>query len=287
MKSLVALLVLLIASESMANNRAGFAARTHGEGLPTTIGTHPYAEAHRERYMSEQGIETFERHGLTWYRGNSKGLALVKNTNTDERAFQNIMRGTQSIQTWRNGSDFISRLEEYTRRHGCIPKITSVSHGWRTDPDIGEIHGLSGARGYNGIYSTEDNRPKGLKQLGTRTLDRHLREAVQQGKVRFCETCIAQFYACNISTEFANVFADVSGCQTVLTTGQASPYFQKMDTEENRRLTLSAFHYWLGSAALWEERGRVGWYRVTPRKDNRGRTFELIKENLGPLYIAL
>lgn len=270
-----------------ANERAGFATSTHGEGLPLEIGVHPLAQEYRQQYISDQRIESYERFDLEFFRGNSKGIAMVKSTNAKEMAFVNIMKGTQVITTWKNGISFISTLEEYTKKYGCIPKLTNVSHGWRSEEDIGEVHGLSGSKGYNGIFSTEKHRPQGLKQIGSRTLETDLKAAVQSGRVKFCESCLVQIYACNVSTEFADVFAQISGCQTVLSTAQASPFFQKMETPEDRQLTLNAFHYWLSSAALWAERGRAGWYRATPIKDQRGQFMELIKENLGELYIAL
>ncbi len=280
-------MISVLNSPAYANSRAAIATKTHGEGLPRTISVDSRAEKFRQQFKNEQGITSYEHLGLTFYRGNSQGLAIVKTTNRTEMAFVNIMKGTEEIKTWTNGQSFINRLAEYTDKYGCIPKFTSVSHGWRTEEDIGEIHGLSGAKGYNGIFSRDENRPTGFKRFGSRTLDEHLREAVEDGSVKFCDTCLAQFYACNVSVEFADYFAEISGCQTVLTTGQASPYFQDMDTPENRRLTLSAFHYWLGTPAIWAERGKSGWYRVTPLKDHRGDITKFVRENLGPLYIAL
>lgn len=287
MKLSLVLCIALLCSQALSNERAGFATKTHGEGLPISIGTNYLAEEYRDQYMRDRGIEIYEKHGLDFFRGNSKGMAMVKSTNAKEMAFVNIMKGTQVVTTWKNGISFISALEDYTKKYGCIPKLTNVSHGWRSEEGIGEIHGLSGSKGYNGIYSTEKNSPKGLKNIGSRTLEKDLKEAVESGRVKFCQTCLVQIYACNVSTEFANVFSQISGCQTVLSTGQASPYFQKMDTPEDKQLTLSAFHHWFSSAALWAERGRVGWYRVTPIKDQHGQLMELIKENLGELYIAL
>lgn len=287
MKKTILVASLLIFSHAIANERAGFATRSHGEGLPRTIGTQAQALEYREQYIRDRGIESYEKLGLEFFQGNSKGVAMVKSTNDDEMAFVNIMKGTQVITTWKNGNSFISTLEDYTAKYGCIPKITNVSHGWRSEEDIGEVHGLSGSKGYNGIYSTEKHRPQGLKKIGSRTLEVDLKEAVDSGRVKFCQSCMVQIYACNVSTEFADTFAKVSGCQTVVSTGQASPYFQKMDSPEQRQLTLSAFHYWFSSAALWAERGNVGWYRATPLKDHQGRAYELVKENLGELYLAL
>jgi hypothetical protein len=289
MKIIVSAIALMITGSVFAQNntRALVSTATHGEGLPRTIGTNPYAEEYRQRFMDQQGISEYERLGLKFFRGNSRGLGLIKRNNQDEPAFTNILRGIQMTGVWTNGSSFIKQLEDYTSRYGCIPKITSTSHGWRSDDLTGEVHGLSGYRGFNGIYARDEHRPRNFDRFGTRTIETHMRQSIQAGKIRFCQTCVIQIYACNVSAEFANVFAQVSGCQTVTATGQGSPYFQKMGTAEERAKTTSAFHYWSSTAATWAERGRVGWHRVTPVKNNNGQVVELIKENLGGLYIAL
>lgn len=287
MKILASALALLLTSSVYANTRELVSTPTHGYGLPSTVGTNPYAEEYRARFMDQQGITEYERLGLTFYRGNSKGLGLIKRNNRDEPAFTNILKGIQMTGVWSNGASFIEQFEDYTARYGCIPKVTSTSHGWSSSDLLGEVHGLSGYRGFNGIYARDEHRPRGFNQLGTRTIETHMMKSIREGKIRFCGTCVAQFYACNVSAEFANVFAQASGCQTVVATGQGSPYFQKMDTAQERAKTLSAFHYWLSSAATWAERSKVGWHRVTPVKNNRGQVVELIKENLGTKYIAL
>lgn len=289
MKFLVGATLLFLASNVFAqsNTRVLVSTPSHGTGLPRTIGTQPYAEEYRQRYMDQQGITEYERLGLKFYRGNDKGLGLIKSNNMDEPAFTNILRGIQMVGVWSNGASFIEQLEDYTAQHGCIPKITSTSHGWLSNDLTGEVHGLSGYRGFNGIYARDEHRPRGFNRFGTRTIENHMMDSIRSGKIRFCQTCLIQVYACNVSTEFANVFAAASGCQTVVATGQGSPYFKEMDTAEQRARTQSAFHYWLSSAATWAERSRVGWHRVTPVKNNRGQVVELIKENLGGQYIAL
>jgi hypothetical protein len=288
MKILLSAVALILTSSVYAQStRELVSTATAGEGLPRTIGTHPYAEEYRQRYMDQQGITEYERYGLTFYSGNSRGLGLIKSNNMDEPAFTNILKGIQMTGVWKNGASFIDQLEDYTSRYGCIPKITSTSHGWLSTDLTGEVHGLSGYRGFNGIYALDEHRPRGFSQFGTRTIETHMMRSIREGKIRFCQTCVIQIYACNVSAEFANVFAQASGCQTVVATGQGSPFFQKMDSSLERNRTHSAFHYWLSSAATWAERGRVGWHRATPVKNRNGQVVELIKENLGGQYIAL
>ena len=77
----------------------------------------------------------------------------------------------------------------------------------------------------------------------------------------------------------------MTGCQVVVGTGATSPWFEKSETEEERKLMYNAFHYWKNVAGNWEERKNVGWYRVTPIKSNGERT-QFVKENLGELYKA-
>lgn len=288
MKTSLFLILSLVASvDAMADNRERISTSTHGVGLPYEVGTRAEGEAYRARYMRQEGIQSYQKYGVEFFRNNQRGLGLVKANNTDEPAFMNILKGIQKITTWRNGDSFIEAMEDYTSRYGCIPKITSTSHGWISPDELGEVHGLSGWNGLNGIYTRESQRPTGFGKFGSRTLEEHMAKSINQGKIKFCGTCIVQIYACNVSAEFANVFARLSGCQTVVGTGQGSPYFRSYETQEDRNLTTTAFHHWSSAAAVWEERGRVGFHRATPVKNSRGQVTNLVLENLGTHYIAL
>lgn len=225
MKGILCLLMLVTSTHAMADLRASMSTSSHGVGLPRTVGTHPYAVAHREQFKNNHQITSYisESTGIKHYRNGKVGLALIKNTNTDEAIFQGIIRGTQVISTWSSGNTFLKALEDYTSQYGCVPKVTSVSHGWRSENDGGDFHGLSGSRGFNGIYSRRQYQPTGpIHRIGTRSLDQEMRALVRQGKIRFCQTCIAQFYACNISTDFANVL------QRLVDVKQSSPQLKHL-----------------------------------------------------------
>ncbi len=272
----------------------------HGEGLPKKVAVRSEAVEYRKRFINRMGIiELKNELGLTVYENNDSGLALIKKGNDDEAAFNTVLnqRDYSTLLEWKNGPSFIKALKEYTSRNGCIPKIVSVSHGWRSSERTGEGSGLSGTNGINGIYSKEGNLPSSLGRLGTRSIEKDLAEAVRSGEVQFCDYCVAQFYACNISANFAKAFAKVSGCQSVVATGQNSPYFQSSETSADRNRMYKGAHYWLSAAGVWEERQtdamksrgeKLGtWYRATPLKDSSGRVTKIVEENLGDLYISL
>ncbi|MDD0853659.1 hypothetical protein HBN50_11165 [Halobacteriovorax sp. GB3] len=266
----------------------------HAKGLPADIEQRPEAIAYREAFIKEMGIqEVVDELGLTQFEGSNIGLALVKKGNENEGAFRTILakKNYALKKSWKNGKYFIKALEEYTSAKGCIPKITSVSHGWRSGGRKGEGHGLSGQKGFNGIYVNQSVAPEKIAKIGTRTLEKDMKEAMRKGTIRFCDLCIAQFYACNVSTFFAKSFAKITGCQTVVATGQNSPYFQSSQTQEEIDLIDKGAHYWKSESGAWEERqtdvmkekGQLKgtWYRATPLEDS------MVEENLGKTYLSI
>lgn len=273
---------------------------THSEGLPRKVQTAEAATEYRENFMEIMGISMEESElGIEVYKNNTKGLALIKRGNDEEPAFLNVVKNVtyNKFREWKNGPDFIEALEEYTKENGCIPKITSVSHGWRSSDRPGEGSGLSGSKGINGIFATSDDLPSSLGKMGTRSIEKDLSKAIAKGKVKFCGVCVAQFYACNISTKFAKTFSQVSGCQTVVATGQNSPHFKSFATSEDKKKVYEGAHYWSSGAGVWDERqtpqmkeaGEMmgTWFRATPLKSSTGSVVDIVEENLGSLYIAL
>lgn len=312
-KSLVATTVLLTSLCA----QAGLYNSYHGQGLPLKVGEDYRAVNYRNNFMNEMGITAVQGdYGLTQFEGNEVGFTMLKMKNENEGAFKNILaKAKQKYSSrWGNGKGFISSLRIYTQRYGCIPKITSVSHGWgSTDtvngesvPRQGEGKALSGPNptGSNGVYAYARDIPRGwyigAPAWTATSLDRELYNSVRNGSIKFCNSCIAQFYACNIATDFAKVFAQVSGCQTVVGTGQNSPVFQnKEKTHEGKQKIFSGAHYWGSFAAFWGENGKskeakalgqekpASWYRATPVKNNNGQIVDLVEENLGSKYISL
>lgn len=272
----------------------------HGEGLPKRVGQRREAIEYREDFKDRMGIySSVDSLGLTQYSNNKIGLALIKKGNTDEAAFQTVLaqKDYRSLKKWRNGPQFLEALEDYTKENGCIPKITSVSHGWRSDERPGEGNGLSGNKGVNGIYSSNQDTPTFIARFGTRTLQKHLKQKIDQGKIEFCSACVVQFYACNVGADFASTFSQVSGCQTVVATGQNSPMFQSTANAQERQKIYSGAHYWKSAPGVWAESSseakkkgydQLGtWFRSTPVKNSRGQVTGIVKENLGTQYIAL
>lgn len=272
----------------------------HGSDVPRLVGTKQTAIDYRETFKKEMGITSFtDELGITQYKGNDIGLALIKKNNTDEAAFITVLNQkdyTRRIE-WKNGPGFIEALKKYTSQHGCIPKITSVSHGWRSTERPGEGKGLSGSSGHNGIYATQADLPEAVRKIGSRSLEKDMAAGIQAGEIKFCSTCVAQFYACNIAAKFANEFTRISGCQTVVATGLNSPMFQSFATSEDKRRVYEGAHYWQSAAGVWAERytdahrekgERPGsWYRSTPVKGANGEVKEIVGENLGQQYISL
>lgn len=282
--NLVALLTLLSSPLAQASIDQIYAGG-HGVDFPEKVQKHELAERYLLEFDKAFGSSSYQEGPLQHFHNDELGIGLVKDSNQDEPMFQNILRELNHVQAWDNGKDFISALEDYTHENGCIPKVTSASHGWSSERP-GDVHGLSGDKGYNGLYATESTKPDGLlSRWGTRSLEKDLRESMQEGKIRFCKRCLVQFYACNVSVLFADTFAKVSGCQTVVSTGKAYPHFNKFETEEEKFLAIYGAHYWASGAGNWAEKGRSGWYRSTPVKTS-GQELKLIRENIGELYLA-
>ncbi len=273
--------------------------KTHGEGLPAKVSELPEGIEYRENFISRMKIESYEKNGLTIFTGNKKGLGLVKKSNEDEPAFDLILskKNFDTLVSWKNGKKFINALKDYTKENGCIPKITSTSHGWRSEGRTGEGHGLSGKSGFNGIYVDNAHGPEGVAKTGARSFRDDVDKEIRKGTIKFCGSCIAQFYACNVSTYFADSFAKMSGCQTVVATGQNSPFFQTRDEDGSYTSVNLGAHYWKSAAGVWSERQtdemdlngerKASWYRSTPVKNSHGEVVDIVKENLGELYIAL
>ncbi len=272
----------------------------HGEGLPKKVGQKSVAVEYRQDFMDRMGISSeIDELGLEQFSNNNIGLGLIKKGNDDEAAFNTVLaqKNYRSLDDWRNGPQFIDALEKYTEKYGCIPKITSVSHGWRSSNRTGEGNGLSGNKGINGLYASSRDLPKSVGKFGTRTLDKDLAERIEEGKIQFCGACVAQFYACNVGADFAKIFSKVSGCQTVVATGQNSPWFQSSETQEDRQKVYKGAHYWKSAAGVWEESSSQAkkkgyealgtWFRSTPVKNSRGQVTDVVSENLGGQYISL
>ena len=95
----------------------------HGEGLPKKVGQSIVAIAYRERFMSQNGIYSeIDKLGIEQFFNNDIGLALIKRGNGDEAAFNNVLaqKNFTSRNDWKNGPQFISVLEDYTKNYGCI-----------------------------------------------------------------------------------------------------------------------------------------------------------------------
>lgn len=271
----------------------------HGEGLPLKVGTTEVGAKYRNAFIQKNGIvSTVDEYGITQFENNEFGLALLKRGNDDE-AFGNILdkRNYDVMDEWKNGPQFIKELKQYTKDYGCVPKLISLSHGWASGGRPGEGSGLSGSKGFNGIYATSENLPGLLARAGARSLGKHLKDEIEDGEIKFCDLCVAQFYACNISAKFAKTFTEVTGCQTVVATGQNSPYFQSFETDEDKQRVYRGAHYWKSAAGVWDERHtdeqrakgerKASWYRSTPIKNARGEVIGISEENLGEQYISL
>ena len=272
----------------------------HGAGLPAVVVEMPEALSYREDFIDKMNIErTYDNNGLIRFSNNNKGLGLVKKSNEDEPAFELILskKNFNNLVVWKNGKAFIKALKSYTKDNGCIPKIVSTSHGWRSARRTGEGHGLSGKKGFNGIYVDDAHGPRGIAKSGAKTLKADVQKEIDNGSIKFCSTCVAQFYACNVSTYFASSFAKMSGCQTVVATGQNSPFFQERDEDGGYSSIYNGAHYWKSESGVWAERQtpemkrnnerKGSWFRATPIKNEQNEVIDLIKENLGRKYIAL
>ncbi len=272
----------------------------HGEGLPKTVGKSEYGKKYRENFMATNNIYSeIDELGIEQFINNDIGLALIKRGNGDEAAFKTVLdQGNyQKAIEWKNGPEFIKVMKEYTEEYGCIPKIISLSHGWVSEGREGEGNGLTGDKGINGIFASADDLPRSLGRIGTRSLEKSLAKEIERGNIKFCNSCVAQFYACNIGAKFASSFSRVTGCQAVVATGQNSPWFQSFETPEETQSVFKGAHYWKSEAGVWAESNTMAkekgydalgtWYRSTPIKDLNNNVIDVVSENLGKQYISL
>ncbi len=296
-------LLTLISIFSISTSYAELRTLNAGEGLPLEVERSEVAEAYRSKLMQDFNITRFEKYGIDHFSYDGRtgkegglGLGLLKQENWNDNIFKNILGKTsQTVIDWQDGRTFLDALKEYSSRieryhmyYGekklnCIPKVTIAAHGWRSTPDelgSGEFHGLPGYTGEDGIYASPSTLESYFYNEGV--ISTELKEAAINKSINFCNTCLIEVYACNISTKFANELAKASQCQVVVATGKASPYYRSTETRELKNQTYSGEHIWSSGAATWSERGRSEWYRATPQ----GRGIELIKENIGSKYIA-
>ncbi|MCR9203508.1 MAG: hypothetical protein NXH75_02955, partial [Halobacteriovoraceae bacterium] len=121
----------------------------HGEGLPLVVGSTETGLQYRQNFINQNRITSkVDEYGIVQFDNNDVGIALLKKGN-DDHAFLNILdkRNYVKMDEWRNGPQFLKALKKYTKDYGCIPKITSLSHGWASGDRPGEGSGLSGNRG--------------------------------------------------------------------------------------------------------------------------------------------
>lgn len=302
--ALVALLVPVMANASFIDKfiqryMTKAYSSSHSLDLPKKVQTLAEGEAYRADFIKKMGIIEYEEGGITLYKNNLKGMAIIKKNNRREAAFKAILysgKNYNKLYNWKNGKDLIKRMKSYTQKYSCIPKLTSTSHGWRSTGRTGEGHGISGSKGYNGFYVSFVHGPEKVAKYGARTIKDHLVQEIKSGAIKFCKSCIAQFYACNVSTRFADTFAEATGCQTIVATGQNSPQFQSLEKDGKFKYNTGV-NYWKSDVGSLSERStkeeklrgelKAGWYRATPIKNSHNEVIDVVKENIGRLYIAL
>lgn len=260
----------------------------HSQDVPTTREELPSGVEYRENFMALHQISQYIKFNYEFFENQKFGLGLMKVGNSDA-AFRDILyKTTRVIKKWKTGEDFLKSLVEYTMQHGCIPKLVSPSHGWSSNRS-GDVHGLSGIKGVkDGLFATPDTQPKkGAKRSRNVSVD--LKNLITQQQVQFCESCLIEIYACNVSVYFVKTLSKTTGCQVVAATGKASPRFQGKAKEGQTKeiakyLEYNASHHWLsspGDGTEYENETGV-WVRATPSNQS-GTTVE----NLGRVYLAL
>ena len=302
--TLLALILPMMANASLINKfiqkyMTRAYTSSHSLGLPKKVESLPEAEAYRADFIEQMGIVEYEKKGITLYKNNKKGMAIIEKNNRKEPAFKAILNSGKNynkLYNWKNGKDLIKRMKDYTKKYSCIPKLTSTSHGWRSTGRTGEGHGISGTKGFNGFYVSYVDGPEKVAKMGSRTIKEHLVKEIKKGSIKFCNSCIAQFYACNVSTKFAKEFAKATGCQAIVATGQNSPQFQSLE-KDGKFKYYNGVNYWKSDVGSLSERSskeekakgelKAGWYRATPIKNSHNEVVDIVEENLGRLYIAL
>jgi hypothetical protein len=215
------------------------------------------------------------------------GLGLY---NGISKVWENNTRLSRSAYYFSSGQDILVGLQQYTKKFGCVSKLTVASHGWtKKNPYGGEGIPISNGPNGSGLYLDDESRmQRGNSERGMSLddLEYALRPHRQKGftglfkrkvtDIKFCDACLVQIMGCNTGDKFATKFSQVSGCQVVYSTGSSTA----VDTKDG-----SKDHIWNSEKQANSKRSG-NFMKITPVKDQKGQVAKTLRQDIGPKYIS-
>ncbi len=206
------------------------------------------------------------------------------------KVWENNTRLSRSAYYFSSGQDILVGLQQYTKKFGCVSKVTVASHGWtKKNPYGGEGIPISNGPNGSGLYLDDQSRmERGMSERGMSLDDLAyaLRPHRQKGfmglfkrkvtDIKFCETCLIQLMGCNTGDKFAARFSQISGCQVVYSTGSSTA----VDTKDG-----SQDHIWNSEKQAFSKRNG-NFMKITPVKDKQGKVVQTLRQDIGPKYVS-
>jgi hypothetical protein len=236
-----------------------------------------YEEELAQNLYAEKAQSSNKQAGLGLFNGISK-------------VWENNTRLSRSSYYFSSGQDILVGLQQYTKKFGCVSKVTVASHGWtKKNPYGGEGIPISNGPNGSGLYLDDESRmQRGMSERGMSLddLEYALRPHRQKGfmglfkrkvtDIKFCDTCLIQLMGCNTGDKFATRFSQISGCQVVYSTGASAA----VDTKDG-----SKDHIW-NSQKQADSKRNGNFMKITPVKDQKGKVAKTLRQDVGPRYIS-
>lgn len=215
------------------------------------------------------------------------GLGLF---NGISKVWENNTRLSRSAYYFSSGQDILVGLQHYTKKFGCVSKVTIASHGWtKKNPYGGEGIPISNGPNGSGLYLDDESRmQRGNSERGMSLddLEYALRPHRQKGftglfkrkvtDIKFCDACLIQIMGCNTGDKFATRFSQVSGCQVVYSTGSSTA----VDTKDG-----SKDHIWNSEKQPFSKRSG-NFRKITPVKDQKGKVAKTLRQEVKSPYVS-
>ncbi len=236
-----------------------------------------YEEELAQNLNAEKSQSSNKQAGIGFFNGISK-------------VWENNTRLSRSAYYFSSGQDILVGLQQYTKKFGCVSKVTVASHGWtKKNPYGGEGIPISNGPNGSGLYLDDESRmQRGMSERGMSLddLEYALRPHRQKGfmglfkrkvtDIKFCDTCLIQLMGCNTGDKFATKFSQISGCQVVYSTGASAA----VDTKDG-----SKDHIW-NSQKQADSKRNGNFMKITPVKDQKGKVAKTLRQDVGPRYIS-
>ena len=220
--------------------------------------------------------------------------------NGEEDVFRNNAKRSESdwYRDTATAGDMLETFEQYTKAKGCISKVMMAGHGWGDARRAGGP-GFPLASPGAGFYLDRDTVISNRVSVGPAArYMKHLEEKINGSRgfaglgrrgpsIKFCDRCLIEVHACNVSPKFTATLASVTGCMTVAGTGQVAPRYANDNTGRTD-------HIWSSSPessgsdckTMRGDACNADFFRYTPVRGVSGATERVVEERLGRYYTA-